>query len=114
MGAGPLLPVRAIIHVVKKALVQFLSKKLKQSKHLDVLQHSSTVDDRIVLPLHDAGEDDGCKVEAELELTLDVDNMDTDKVRGIEWIPFVTCLFSLRLSLGSFYDYSDPDVCASR
>ncbi len=65
MGAGPLLPIRVIHGILEKTLVPF-AKKLKQSKNLDALQQpSSAVDDRIALPLHDAGEDNGSKVEAE-------------------------------------------------
>ena len=80
MGAGPLLPVvrGGTIGFLEKALMPFV-KKLKQSKHLDALQPSSTVDDRIVLPLHDAGEDGSCKLEGEPAL---VDKLDSAKVRG--------------------------------
>ena len=101
MGAGPLLPARAIRGILEEALAPFFVKKSKQPKHLDARQPSSAVDDGIVLSLQDAGEDIGSKVEAESALD---DRVDTFKVRGI---PFVSFLFSLRLDLGSFYDYSD-------
>ena len=78
-GAGQLLPVRGAIGVLKEASMLFFMKKLKQPKHLGALQPSSGVDDRIVLPLHDAGEDDDCKVEAEPALD---DRVDTLMVRG--------------------------------
>ncbi len=100
MGSGPLLPVRAIRGILKEALMPFFVKKLKQPKHLDALQPSSTVDDGIALPLQDAGEDNCSKVEAEAALD---DRVGTFKVRGIPFVPF---LFSPRLGLGSFYDYS--------
>ena len=77
-GAGQLLPVRGAKGILKKALMPFV-KKLEQPKHLGALQPSSGVDDRIVLPLHDAGEDDDCKVEAEPALG---DRVDTFMVRG--------------------------------
>ena len=77
-GAGQLLPVRGAKGILKKALMPFV-KKLEQPKHLGALQPSSGVDDRIVLPLHDAGEDDDCKVEAEPALD---DRVDTFMVRG--------------------------------
>ena len=78
MGAGPLLPVRGgTIGFLENALMPFM-KKLKQYKHLDALQPSPTVDDRIVMPLHDAGEDGSCKLEGEPALD---DNVDTVKVR---------------------------------
>ena len=79
VGADPLFPVRGAIGVLKKALMPF-AKKLMQPKHLGALQPSSGVDDRIVLPLHDAGEDDGCKVEAEPALD---NRVKTVKVRVI-------------------------------
>ena len=80
MGVGPLLPVQGTIGFLEKALIPFVKKEMKQSKHLDALQPSFTVDGGIVLPLCGVGEDDGLKVEA--ELTCDEDHVDTVKVRG--------------------------------
>ena len=101
MGVGPLLPVRGAIRIFKKALMQF-AKKEKQPKHLDALQLSSAVDGGIALPLQDAGENNGSKVDAKRALD---DRVGTFQVRGI---PFVSFLFSRRLGLRSFYfhDYS--------
>ena len=87
MGAGPLLPARAIRGILEEALAPFFVKKLKHPKHLDARQPSSAADDGIVLPLQDAGEDNSSKVEAEPALD---DRVGTFKVRGIPFVyPFV-------------------------
>ena len=97
--ANPLFPVRGAMGILEKALMPFM-KKLEQPKHLGALQPLSAVGNRLVLPLQDAGEDNCSKVEADAALD---DRVGTFKVRGIPFVPF---LFSPRLGLGSFYDYS--------
>ena len=73
LGAGRSLP-------VVRGILGILKKKQSKPKDLDATrQPSSTVDDRIVMPLHDAGDDGSCKVEGEPALD---DNVDTVKVRG--------------------------------
>ncbi len=81
MGADPLFPVRGAIGILKKALMPF-AKKLKQPKVLGALQPSAAMDNRIVLPRQDVGDDDGR--EEEVEPALEDDRVDTtSKVRGI-------------------------------